>query len=286
MAKQLRLLAVNAYHPEGRAELATTGCTDPGELYRRMLDGCAPGSHIDVIRPADADTVLTSGADLASYDGVAWSGSSLTIHQPNDAVNRQIELSRAAFDAGVPQFGSCWAAQIAAVVAGGTCAANPKGREFGVARKIALTPEGRAHPMYTGKISVFDGFTSHGDEVTHLPSGAVLLSGNQFTWVQALAVSYKAGSFWAVQYHPEYDLREISRLADCRRGWLINQGRFADDDDAQSFIDKLEALHQDPGRGDIAWQLGVDEDVMDFSIRTREVRNWIDHEVIPTAARR
>ncbi len=37
--------------------------------------------------------------------------------------------------------------QIAVAAAGGVCARNPRGREMGIARKIALTPEGRAHPM-------------------------------------------------------------------------------------------------------------------------------------------
>lgn len=91
---------------------------------------------------------------------------------------------------GVPQYGSCWAAQIAVAAAGGHCASNPRGREMGVARKIALSPEGRSHPMFEGKPSVFDAFTSHNDEVTHLPPGGIALGGNDFTTVQAVAVRY------------------------------------------------------------------------------------------------
>jgi len=62
-------------------------------------------------------------------------------------VRGQLDLARAAFAARVPSFGSCWAAQIAVVAAGGIVRANPRGREMGIARKIALTPEGRGHPM-------------------------------------------------------------------------------------------------------------------------------------------
>ena len=58
---------------------------------------------------------------------------------------------------------------MAVVAAGGTVRANPRGREMGIARKIALTPEGRGHPLYAGKGSVFDAFISHVDEITHLP---------------------------------------------------------------------------------------------------------------------
>ena len=67
-------------------------------------------------------------------------------HKPE--VKAQIDLAKAIADAHLPQFGSCWGAQLAAIVGGGKCKKNPKGREMGIARKIALTPEGRDHPMY------------------------------------------------------------------------------------------------------------------------------------------
>jgi GMP synthase (glutamine-hydrolysing) len=45
-------------------------------------------------------------------------------------------------------------------------------------------------------------------------------------------------------------------------------------------------LHEDPGRTDIAWLLGIDADVMDTDLRTLEVRNWIEHQVRPAMVRR
>ena len=119
--------------------------------------------------------------------------------------------------------GSCWGAQLAAVAAGGKCEANPKGREFGVGRKILLTTEGRSHPMYDGKHGVFDAFESHGDIITQLPEGGVLLAGNAFSPVQALDVTHLNGRFWAFQYHPEYDFAEIGALAIVRKGDLSDE---------------------------------------------------------------
>jgi GMP synthase (glutamine-hydrolysing) len=43
----------------------------------------------------------------------------------------------------------------------------------------------------------------------------------------------------------------------------------------------LEVLHQDPSRKDIAWLLGIDDDVMNEDVRVAEVRNWIDRLVMP-----
>ncbi len=152
---------------------------------------------------------------------------------------------------------------------------------MGIARKITLTPEGRAHPLYIGKPSVFDAFISHEDECTHLPPGAALLAGNAHSSVQAVAVTHKGGTIWAVQYHPEYDLHELARLTYCRIERLTGMGFFADTDAAHDYVNKLEALHQDPSRRDLAWLLGIDADVMNEDVRLAEVRNWIEQLVLP-----
>ncbi len=247
-----------------------------------MLQACAPGCKTVIAFPADADCALPSGEAIRDFDGIVWTGSSLTIHHAQDErVTRQIRFAQAAFDAGVPMFGSCWAAQMAVTAAGGTCAPNPRGREFGLARKIELTAAGRGHPMYAGKKSVFDGFTSHEDEVTHLPEGGVLLASNAFASVQAVDVTHKGGSFWAVQYHPEYDLHEIASLCRWRREGLTAQGNFSSVAEADLFIEKMEALNAEPVRKDLAWQLGVDQDVLNADIRWQEVRNWLAAKVHP-----
>ena len=147
-----------------------------------------------------------------------WPGCNLTVyHDHDERVTKMVDFCKIAYEVGVPQFGSCWAAQIAVYAAGGEVKPNPKGREMGLARKIFLTPEGLKHPMYEGKPPVFDGFISHDDEITKLPEGGEWLASNEFTRVQAVAVKYKKGIFWAPQYHPEYDLFEIARLISRKR---------------------------------------------------------------------
>lgn len=285
MSNEPRFLVIDGYRREGREELAAGGATPAGTLYARMLEKCHPRCEVDVIYPADPGASLPAGASLAAYDGLAWTGSSLTVYDDSPAVGAQIEFCRAAFEAKVPSFGSCWAAQIAAVAAGGQCARNPRGREMGIARKIALTPEGRGHPLYIGKPSVFDAFISHEDEVTHLPPGGVTLAGNAFSGVQALAITHRGGTMWAVQYHPEYDLHELARLTYCRVARLTRMGFFRDEEAGYEYVAKLEALHQDPSRKDLAWLLGIDDDVMNEDVRLAEVRNWIERLVLPSMRR-
>jgi GMP synthase (glutamine-hydrolysing) len=278
----VRFLVIDGYHKAGREELAAGGASAAGDLYMRMLQKCLPGAACDVVHPADPGASLPQGAALEQYHGIAWTGCSLTIYEDDPRVGPQIELAKAAYESRVPSFGSCWAAQMAVVAAGGIVRANPRGREMGIGRKIALTPEGRGHPLYFGKSAVFDGFISHVDEITHLPPGAVLLASNAFTHVQAVAVSHRGGQFWGLQYHPEYDLHELARLTYCRIDKLTKLGFFQDRAAGERYVDQLEVLHQDPSRKDIAWLLGIDDDVMSEDVRLAEVRNWIDRLVLPS----
>lgn len=282
MTNTPHFLVLDGYSKAGRADLAAGGATTAGELYRKMLVQCCPGCVVDVLCPADANAILPTGTAISQYQGIAWTGSSLTVYDDSDEVRQQIEFAREVFAAKVPSFGSCWAAQIAVVAAGGRCQAHPRGREMGIARKISLTPEGMAHPMYRGKKKVFDAFISHDDEVTHMPSGGLVLAGNDFTRVQAIAVTWQGGTFWSPQYHPEYDLHELARLCFCRKQKLTDKGFFSSLEDAQHYVDLLETLHADPARKDIAWLLGIDDDVMNPDIRQAEVRNWIELLVLPS----
>lgn len=273
----LRLLVLDAYAPEGRAAVRGAGGTEAGRLYERMIARLSPDARVEIAYPADPDPELPADAALAGYDGIAWTGSSLTIHHSDDPrVARQIALARAAFDAGVPSFGSCWAAQLSVVAAGGRCAKSPRGREFGVARAIVLSEAGRAHPLFAGKPGRFDAFTSHEDEVVVLPVEASLLASNAWSRVQAVSVEHAAGRFWAVQYHPEYDLHEVAALCRLRRDELVAQGCFADSAAAEAWTEDAEALHLDPDDAVLRERLTVSTDLLDPELRTREVANWLD----------
>ena len=271
-----KLLILDAYDEAGRAGLLRVGATLAGELYRRRIAALDRDAQLDVIEfSAAAGYVLPSGVAIGDYDGVVWTGSSMTVHHDTPAVRSQLEFARALYAAAVPSFGSCWAAQIAVTAAGGRCEPNPKGREFGLARKINLNEAGRVHPMYRGKPAVFDGLTSHEDHIVELPSTATLLAGNRFSPVQAVVVTHERGSFWAVQYHPEYELIDVAALSIARQAQLIAQGSLRDEADAARWRSELLDLHAQPSRADLRFRLAIDDDVLDPSVRMRELENWL-----------
>jgi GMP synthase (glutamine-hydrolysing) len=283
----MRFLIIDGYPKESRDQFDEVGMRLAGKLYADMLLQHLPDAEYDIIFSSDPGIILPDERDLEAYDGLLWPGCNLTVyHTDDERVIKMIELCSRAYEKGVPQFGSCWGIQLAVFVAGGEIKPNPRGREMGVARKIHLTPEGRNHPMYQGKPTVFDGFISHDDEITELPEGALWLASNEFTRIQAVSVTHKKGIFWATQYHPEYDLHEIARLTVAREEKLIKQGFFRDHDDLVRYVERLEALAAEPLRKDLRWQLAIDDDLLSDSIRQCEFTNWLNYNVLQGAHNR
>lgn len=267
-----RILVVDAYPRDGRAKLTDAGGTEAGTLYSELIARFESDAESHVCHPADGE--LPEASELARYAGAVWTGSNLSILDEADPrVSRQIGLARDLVDAGLPNFGSCFAVQLASVAFGGRCGASPNGREFGFSRGIALSAQGRDHALYRDKPALFDAFTSHADEVVALPEGTELLASNAWSTVQA--ASLQGGAFQAVQYHPEYDLHEVASLCRLRKQELVDQGTFASASEADRYVQDLEALHADPSRDDLAETLGVGASLLDPTIRTVEVRNWL-----------
>ncbi|MCL6553552.1 MAG: type 1 glutamine amidotransferase [Firmicutes bacterium] len=283
----LRFCIVNGYPAPNREVLRQAGHCSADEMYVWAFRTLAPEARCDVLYLADLDVPVPDDDWIAAYDAFLWTGSNLTIYDSDDPrVQRQIAFCRRIFQVGRPQWGSCWGIQMAAVAAGGEVRKNPRGREMAVARKIHLTPEGRTHPMFQGKPEVFDGFISHLDEVTRVPDGGVVLATNAHTRVQALEVRWARGVFWATQYHPEYDLVQMTRLIAARGEHLIQEGFFADRAALEHRIARMEALARQPSRKDLRWDLAIDDDLLDERIRWVELRNWLQVLVLPSVQRR
>lgn len=283
--ENLSICIIDGYPASSRAVFDEAGMSKAHELYIDFLRSYVPQAHIDVLFPADLDVALPKGAQLTSYDAFIWTGSNLTIYEDDPRVTRQIELCRAIYRAGVPQYGSCWGVQMAAVAAGGEVRKNPRGREWCIARDIRLTEAGKQHPMYVGKPHRFNGFIMHLDEVSRIPPGGTLLATNDHTPVQALEVRYEKGIFWATQYHPEYNLGEMARLLVARREALVKEGFFKRAEDVVAYAARLTELYHNPDNEDLRRELNIGDDLLDPTIRQCELRNWIDRLVFPSLRR-
>ena len=160
-----RLLVIEGNSPQTLAEHIAVGGTPAHQGYSNLLRELLPGASVDTCHPGDPGATLPDGESLAGYDGIAITGSSLHVYDGGASVTRQIDLVRAALSTGTPLFGSCWGLQVIVAATGGSVRKNPKGREIGFGRGIRLTEAGRKHPMYVGKLDVFNAPTVHLDEV-------------------------------------------------------------------------------------------------------------------------
>jgi GMP synthase (glutamine-hydrolysing) len=279
-----RILVIDGNVAAIRARQVAALGYDSGNGYARVLSRVDPTLQIDIVTAADGTPEFPPNLGLDDYDGVAMTGSALNIYHGGTAVTRQVELAKAVFAAGVPFFGSCWGLQVAVTAAGGQVRANPRGREFGFARRIALSAAGREHPLYRGKPDVFEAPTIHRDEIVSLPAGAQILALNDFG-VQAAAFTHARGSFWGVQYHPEYDYIDIAAAAERYGETLVNEGMFSDAAALAMFAAELRGLQSSPADSALLWKHGLGPAMRAESLRLLELRNWLDAQVQPRAQR-
>ncbi len=281
-----RLLVIEGNSPATMAEHLAVGGTPASEGYDNLLRELLPMAEVDICYPADTTAQLPVGQALEGYDGIAITGSSLHVYNGGEEVTRQIELVRQALTTGTPVFGSCWGLQIITVAAGGGVHRNPKGREIGFGRGIRLTEAGRKHPMYVGKLDVFNAPTVHLDEVEVLPAGATVLASNAMSQVQAVEFRTPGSTAWGVQYHPEYPLKELAAIVRRIGTRLIGEGFFADEPDMKEFARDLDALDRDPACKRLSWRHGISQNVLDKKLRVSEVANWMEYQVLPMRVKR
>jgi GMP synthase (glutamine-hydrolysing) len=279
-----RILVVDGNVAEIRARQVAALGYDSGDGYARVLRRIDPALRIDIALAADAQPVFAAGVSLADYDGVTMTGSALNVYNGGAPVTRQIELARAVFAAGVPFFGSCWGLQVAVTAAGGEVRANPRGREFGFARRILLSATGERHRLFAGKPVTFEAPTVHRDEIACLPAGAVALASNDMG-LQAAAFTHGRGTFWGVQYHPEYDYLDIAAAAERYGTTFVREGMFCDEAALAAFAAELRALQETPSQTALLWKHGLGPAMQDETLRLLEISNWLQDQVRPRAAR-
>lgn len=158
--------------------------------------------------------------DLRSYDAVIFAGGE---YRPDEFEEPIFQAERerilAALEAGVPILGICLGHQLLAYWLGG---AVERGHwEMGWL-PVTVNDVGQTDPLLVGLDQTFFAFLWHGDQVTRLPEGAVLLASTEDCPVQV----YRLHGYpvWGVQFNPQYD-PPIAEGVIRASTWLPKQGR-------------------------------------------------------------
>ncbi len=152
------------------------------------------------IHPCDvSDDWVRAYAQDGNLKGIILSGSHASAYEDHTD-----KAPQAVFELGVPVLGICYGMQTMAQQLGGRVQAGQT-REFGAAQIRArghtrlldgiadhTTPEGQG---------LLDVWMSHGDKVTAMPPGFVLMASNDACPIAGMADETRG--FYAVQFHPE-----------------------------------------------------------------------------------
>ena len=271
-----RFLILDGYPKTDRDKFNQVEMTCAGELYQKMLIRHAPKATCEIIYTSDSEEHL-SEEFISSFSGILWPGCSLTVYKEDWRVEKMLQIARKGFELGIPQYGSCWAAQVAVYVVGGVVSPHPNGREIGVARRIRLTKLGTNHPMYKNKEKVFEAFSSHDDFIESIPEEHnLILASNDWCDCQGIAIQYKNGEFWATQYHTEYNFYEMAKLFLAREKKLMDQGYFATMDELKNLSNDFVSIEKNPVKN-LTWKYGLGQSILNEFERELEFSNWLMH---------
>ena len=149
----------------------------------------------------DPDPVETPNGPIQSFDGVIISGSQSSVYDDRPWIQTLSRWVEGALSDGMPVLGVCWGHQLLAQVLGGTV----KGGSYELG--YVQVEQEDSDPIWDGIPNPFTVFATHSDHVVALPPDATLLASNE-TGVQA----FRRGPAYAVQFHPEYDLRTAKAM--------------------------------------------------------------------------
>lgn len=197
------------------------------------------------------------------------------MHDDTEESRSAARFATDVFESGTPAFGSCAGLQIAAVAAGGTCKPRETTMEAGFARGITATEAGRDHPLLRGRPIVWDAPAMHSSIIETMPAGGVVLARTKSTPVEAAEIRSRNGMFWGVQYHPELTIAEIAASLRRQTEDLIAQDMARDSTTIEYYAALLDELHNDAARRDIAWRIGIDDEITDAKKRTSELRSFL-----------
>jgi GMP synthase (glutamine-hydrolysing) len=260
----MKLLVVEGNNEETRDMRGSFGILPYHLLFKEMLHFLEPSAIVNSVFPADDREELPTLNELQKYDGVLWTGSSLSVLDDIPSVNNQLNFGEQVFRSGVPFYGSCWGLQIATVVSGGKVGNSKNGLEFGISESVQLTEEGLKSPYFTDRKNNFKSLCIHFDEVVKIPENTNILAYNTHSEVQAMTIDYKRSQFFGVQYHPEFRPQDMSLIASFLAKSLVKKGAF-------SSLEEVEEISNN-----LLDQSEIPNEIADYGLHTQEIRSWLD----------
>lgn len=258
----LKILVVEGNSAQLVDQARAQGVATNAEQFSHTLASFNQNLHCEIFEPYRQREKLSVDY-LAQFNGAVFTGSGVSWSTSDQQAAPQRQAMESVFKARLPAFGSCNGMQLAAVVLGGTSQAAAAGLEIGLAQNIQLTREGSKHPLHRNRENGFCCPCIHRDQVSTLPSGAVVTAENDHS-IQGMVFESTGVNFWGVQYHPELGL---SHIADYIRQF---DGIFAGQ---KMLLAKIEDAMNQPATTESAMGAKIGE--LEPNTRGTELINWL-----------
>lgn len=174
-----------------------------GEKFTDLVHLVRPAWTTDVFSVKDGVFPDT----LDGFDGIMITGSPASVHDPQDWVDRLLDLIREAADRRLPMFGACFGHQAIALALGGGIGRNPGGWVHGLTRNQMLV-----RPEWASDLpDVLKLYGSHVEQVTELPDGGVAISRSEGCDISGFMLGH---TIYTTQHHPEMTAGFIAALTE------------------------------------------------------------------------
>ena len=211
---------------------------DPNDPPERIADWLnAAGATYVVVRPHQGESLPS---DLSQYAGIVMLGgqqyANIVYDENSPWRAASLDMLRNALSQRVPTLAVCLGSQLLAIAAGGRVERGDKGKELGhalVARRDASYKD----PLFIDLPMTPDVMQFHGDAITALPPGAILLAGGAVYENQAFRVGDNA---WGIQFHIETEPQTYAGWFEPGRARLEEKGF-----DVDAMIERAVRLHDD-----------------------------------------
>ena len=235
------------------------GATAADNLQNLVLK-LEPNSNTKIINPSNDDETKEALENINQFNGIIFTGGAMRINDMTDEIKRHINFAANCFKHDKKILAICWGLQVCSTAAGGSVAPAKNGAHIGIATDVVINKEGQSNLIYKNKKTIFTSPAFNYDEVCQIPEGATLLSTDKVNHVMAIYFKPGKSEVWGLQYHPDYEYHQMISLANARKGRIIKNKQFKDEDDFNAHMDYI----------------NEQDKKLDFENRTCEVRNWLD----------
>ena len=257
----LNILIVEGNNREDSQFFIKVAGASAADNLKNLILKLEPSSNIEIINPDNDKETTNALNNMGKYNGIVFTGGAMRINDMTDVIKKHINFASNCFDHKKKILAICWGLQVCSTAAGGKVNPGKNGAHIGIASDVIVNNEGQKHFIYKNKKKIFTSPAFNFDEVSELPKNAILLSSDKVNNVMGVSFSAGNSEIIGLQYHPDYEYFQMINLIAGRKDRLFKNKNFLNEEEYESHISYIKSQNE----------------LLDFSNRTCEVRNWINY---------